>query len=100
MRLDPNNAERLVWSRLRRRQLGERFRRQEPIGPFVADFVCVARSLVIEVDGESHGDPAADRARDRDMAALGFTVLRFWNDEVYSDLDAVVETIAEHLGGR
>ena len=94
MRRNPTPAERLVWSRVRRRQLGERVRRQEPIGQYIADFACISKGIVVEIDGDTHQDATADRARDDAMAEHGFRVLRFWNSEVYEDLDGVVESIA------
>ncbi len=64
---------------VRRERLGWGFRRQEPIGPYIVDFVCVTRRLVIEMDGEGHGGPY-DRKRDAYLERLGFRVLRFEND--------------------
>jgi very-short-patch-repair endonuclease len=76
------NAERKLWGALRSRQLnGAKFRRQAPIGPFVADFLCYGTRVVIEVDGGQHADSAHDRARDRWFVANGFRVLRFWNND-------------------
>ncbi|MFC6801725.1 endonuclease domain-containing protein [Deinococcus caeni] len=69
----------LLWQHLRRRQLGVTFRRQEPMGRYVADFVCYERTLVIELDGSQHLNSDADRERDADMLDHGFQTLRFWN---------------------
>jgi very-short-patch-repair endonuclease len=79
MRRSMTSAETAVWSMVRRKQLGWRFRRQEPIGPYIVDFVCVPRRLVVEMDGEGHGGPY-DRKRDAYLRRLGFRVLRFEND--------------------
>ena len=73
------SAETAVWSMVRRKHLGWRFRRQEPIGPYIVDFVCVPRRLVVEMDGEGHGGPY-DQKRDAYLRRLGFRVLRFEND--------------------
>ncbi|MCP3903235.1 MAG: endonuclease domain-containing protein [Planctomycetes bacterium] len=90
--------ERLLWSRLRnRRLLGAKFRRQHPIGPFVADFYCADAHLVIELDGESHDDPESDAARSRHLEQNGLSVVRVTNDEVLNDLDLVLERISTWL---
>lgn len=65
MRRDPTPAEALLWVRLRHNQLGVRFRRQEPIGPYIVDFACAAARLIIELDGDSHDELARDLRRDR-----------------------------------
>ncbi len=94
-------AERVLWRRIRYRQIfGHKFRRQAPIGPFIVDFLCVEQRLVIELDGGQHGmagGQASDAVRDRVLAAQGFAVLRFWNNEVAENLDGVLERIAEAL---
>ena len=91
------DAENLLWSRLRnRKMLGLKFRRQHPLGPYFADFVCIEIRLVIELDGGQHADagPAAyDTRRSACMAALGFQTLRFWNNQVLQETDAVLEAI-------
>jgi very-short-patch-repair endonuclease len=97
-----NNAtepERLLWSRLRRRQLGGfKFRRQHPIGRYVCDFVCREASMIIELDGSQHlVDALYDANRDAFLRSAGFRVLRFWNGDVLSQTDSVVETIYEAL---
>ena len=79
MRHHMTSAETAVWNMVRRKRLGWRFRRQEPIGPYIVDFVCVTRRLVIEMDGEGHGG-LYDRQRDAYLGRLGFRVLRFEND--------------------
>jgi len=92
------DAERLLWFRLRdRRLLGCKFRRQWPIGPYVVDFACVEHALAIEIDGSQHLDSASDKARDACLRGKGYSVLRFWNNEVLAGLDAVCETIAQRL---
>ena len=92
-------AEVLVWQRLRRRQImSGYFRRQVPVGPFVVDFLCARARLVIEIDGAQHAlRRRYDAARTRFLERRGYAVIRFWNHEVFANLDGVVETIAAHL---
>ncbi len=71
-----------------------KFKRQKPIGPYIADFVCVALRLVIEVDGGQHGGES-DMQRDHWFHAQGFTVLRFWNNEVLGQTEAVLERVRQ-----
>jgi len=89
------DAERLLWSRLRGRQVdGCKFRRQHPIGPYVVDFACIERSLVVELDGGQHVDrESEDMARTRSLESDGYSVVRFWDNQVFEELDAVVEAI-------
>lgn len=89
--------ERLLWSRLRNRQLGAVFRRQQPLGFYFADFVCLEHKLVIELDGSQHAGSEYDAVRDAALQARGFRVLRFWNNEVRGNLNGVLERIAEAL---
>lgn len=86
-------AESLLWQRLRRGQLGARFRREVALGPFVADFACLARRLTVECDVSRHRDSPYDRARDARLAAAGWRVLRFWNDDILDHTDAVCAAI-------
>lgn len=92
-------AERVLWREIRYRQiLGRKFRRQAPIGPFIADFLCVECRLVIELDGGQHAlaaGRASDAGRDTCLAAQGYIVLRFWNNEVADNLAGVLERICE-----
>ena len=92
--------ERLLWSRLRSRRLFDlKFRRQHPVGPFIADFYCDEARLVVEVDGESHvGRAEADARRAAFMEARGMRLLRVTNDDVLQDLDAVLTAIARAAG--
>jgi very-short-patch-repair endonuclease len=91
-------AERKLWFVLRDRRFAKfKFRRQVPIGRFIADFVCFERHLVIEVDGGQHADSVSDQRRDRWFAANGYRVLRFWNNEVMRNLDGVATLLAETL---
>lgn len=97
-------AERKLWFALRDRRLEHvKFRRQVPVGPYVADFLCYAHRLIIEVDGGQHGS-ARDAARDTWLADNGFRVLRFWNNEVLTSLPgvlrAVVDAVTPHPATR
>jgi len=93
-------AERRLWSALRGRSLnGCKFRRQHPIGCFIVDFVCLERRLIIEVDGGQHAENPDDERRTAWLEAQGWRVLRFWNDEVRENLDAVAERIMRCLDG-
>lgn len=94
-RRDLTDAERALWSRLRDRRLaGLKFRRQVALGPYVVDFCCESARLVIEVDGGPHaGTTDEDLNRTMDLEAMGYLVLRFWNNDVLKNLDGVVESI-------
>ena len=92
------DAERLMWSRLRGRQLnGAKFRRQHPLGLYVLDFVCLEAGLVIEVDGSQHADSADDAERDAWLAFQGLHVLRFWNNDVMHNMDGVLEVVMQAI---
>jgi len=99
LREAPTDAESLLWYHLRDRRLGHhKFRRQRPIGPYFADFACLEAKLIVELDGGQHVDAAAyDENRTRFIEAQGFRVLRFWNDEVLTQIDAVRERILQAL---
>lgn len=94
------DAEMRLWHALRSRQLtGWKFRRQHPVGPFVADFVYLAAGLVIEVDGAHHAEQRAkDDARTRFIESKGFRVMRFVDGQVLNELEAVLEVIRVTLG--
>jgi very-short-patch-repair endonuclease len=95
------NAERKLWYALRDRRFEDfKFRRQFPIGRFIADFVCFEARLVIEVDGGQHVENARDQYRDRWFTANGFRVLRFWNNEVLTNLEGVLTVLAEALAAE
>jgi len=104
LRRNMNDAEKLLWSRLRNHRMGGRkFRRQDSLGTYIVDFVCLDARLIIEVDGESHGNDrreALDAQRTAYLEKLGFRVRRFWNDDVLTDLDGVTDIIFEELNGR
>jgi very-short-patch-repair endonuclease len=75
-----------------------KFRRQVPIGGAIVDFVCYERRLVIEVDGGQHSENARDKLRDAELRQRGFRVLRFWNNDVLGNVEAVLQAIAEAAG--
>jgi very-short-patch-repair endonuclease len=92
------NAELKLWNRIRSRGIsGRKFVRQEPIGPFIVDFVCRECQLVIEVDGGQHATDKRDAGRDRWLTEHRYRVLRFWNNDVLANIDGVLETIAAAL---
>jgi very-short-patch-repair endonuclease len=94
MRSHPTATERALWWRLRNRKLGNlKFRRQRPEGSYVADFVCLEAKLVVEVDGVQHQGSISDRQRTQDLKRIGFDVIRFSNEEVLQDIDAVCARI-------
>ncbi|MGA7490442.1 MAG: endonuclease domain-containing protein, partial [Xanthobacteraceae bacterium] len=93
------DAEAKLWRHLRSRQLaGCKFVRQEPIGPYICDFVCRERRLVVEVDGSQHADSPADRTRDAWLASRRYRVLRFWNNEVLTNIEGGAD--GHSRGGR
>jgi very-short-patch-repair endonuclease len=99
LRSTQTSAEKQLWSRLRRKSLdGIRFRRQHPLYGFIVDFCCLEHRLVIELDGDSHADKSGyDAWRTEKLVERGYRVVRFLNDEVKENLDAVVETIWAEL---
>lgn len=96
-RKDLTLAASLLWGRLRAGQLGVKFRREDPIGPYIADFSCRSHRLVIEADGESHTDPDRDCARDSWFLDHGWFVLRFTNEEIIESLYEVINSIDRAL---
>jgi very-short-patch-repair endonuclease len=101
LRQTPTEAEKILWKALRRNQLGGvSFRRQHPIGRYVLDFYCPSAGLAIEVDGGQHAagqQKEVDLRRDQRLAANGVRMLRFWNNEVLSNLQGVLQTIVMDL---
>jgi very-short-patch-repair endonuclease len=101
LRKTPTKAEALLWYHLRDRRFADhKFRRQRPIGPYFADFACLDAKLVIELDGGQHIDAAAyDNDRTRFIEAQGFCVLRFWNNDVLTQMPVVLDQILLALRG-
>ena len=102
LRQHSTDAERKLWSELRDRQLdGHKFRRQVPIGNYIADFVCFEKKVVIEVDGGQHQVRAAyDEQRTKLLETSGFRVMRFWNNEVLGEMEGVLIAISAALSGE
>src|SRR5436309_14434138 len=99
LRRDQTDAERKLWLRLRERQVnGFKFRRQQPIGRYIVDFFCPDMKLVIELDGGHHSHQVqADQHRTDYLTKVGYRVLRFWDNEVLSETEAVLQKIADEL---
>ena len=89
----------MLWQALRKNQLnGNRFRRQHPIGQYIADFACIERKVVIELDGGQHQDQVAyDERRTAFLHGNGWRVLRFWNNDVLNNIEGVLSVIEEEL---
>ena len=98
LRQNSTDAEKRLWQHLRLKQLaGWKFRRQQPLGTFIVDFICLEKRLIIEIDGGQHAGNPKDTARDQWLKTQGFTILRFWNNEVLTNIDGVLEVIKEKL---
>ena len=96
-------AETKLWSKLSRRQMGYGFRRQHPIGSYIADFACTKQKLIVELDGGQHNEHAAaayDNIRTTALEKLGYRVLRFWNNDVLENIEGVCETILHALTNK
>jgi len=90
----------ILWSRLRRNQLGYKFRRQHSIGKYIVDFYCPERKLIIEIDGGQHNEEDArryDENRTKYFECLGMKVSRFWDNEVNNNISGVIQEIVNHL---
>jgi len=87
-----------LWSRIKNKQLGYKFRRQHSIGNYIVDFYCSDKKIIVELDGGQHNDEKEyDDKRTRYLNSLGLNVLRFWDNEVNGNLNGVLEKIQEHL---
>lgn len=95
LRKQQTDAERILWQCLRNRSMaGYKFRRQEIIGNYIVDFLCLEKKLIIELDGSQHMDmEQKDRKRTQFLESLGYIVIRFWNNEIMGELDSVKEEI-------
>jgi very-short-patch-repair endonuclease len=110
LRQRQTHAERFLWAKLRNRQLkGVKFRRQQPLGPYIVDFISFEKKIIVEVDGGQHNTPSPypspvegegktrDRERDAWLKERGYLVLRFWNNDLLANMDGVLEKIVENL---
>ena len=98
LRREMTDAERRLWTGLRAEQLGVKFRRQHPLGPYIADFACLSPKLIVELDGSQHAQQQAyDRERDAFFRAQGFGVLRFASNEPFINLEGVLQAVANRL---
>jgi very-short-patch-repair endonuclease len=101
MRHQPTEAESKLWLLLRdRRFVDHKFRRQVPIGPYIADFVCYARNLIVEADGSQHAGNTGDVVRDIELQRRGFRILRIWNNDILARPDIVLNAIWNALTGE
>ena len=96
LRKDMTTTEVLLWMELKNHKLGVKFRRQVPIGPYVVDFLCSERGLVVELDGGQHVD-GVDDVRDRYLESKGYQVLRIWNSIVRRDMEEALIMINNRL---
>jgi very-short-patch-repair endonuclease len=101
LRIDSTPAEKRLWEQLRNRQLAkQKFRRQAPVGPYVVDFICLERKLIIEIDGWTHStesEVSNDKRRASYLQSQGYKVIRFQNVEIKDGMDEVLTLIAEAL---
>ena len=101
LRQNETEAEYYLWSELRNRHLnGHKFSRQIPLGPYIADFICREKNLIIELDGSQHAGSEYDITRTQWLNANGYSVLRFWNLAVLQERRSVLDTIVAALDGR
>lgn len=100
MRREATDAEHRLWSRLRNRGLGGyKFKRQHTIGPYIADFVCLERRLIVEIDGSQHNEQV-DGARTEYLRSRGLRIVRYWNNDLLQNTDGVLMSLLEILEGR
>ena len=99
LRASPTDAERLIWLKLRdRRLMGAKFRRQVSFPPYTVDFCCFEAKLIVEVDGSQHAERLRqDAVRTRRLEGAGFSVIRFWNNDVLKNIDGILEAILVEL---
>ena len=102
LRSNLTDAESRLWQKLKRRQIATlKFRRQQPIGAFIVDFVCFERRVIVEVDGGQHAERVLyDEQRTRWLEAQGYLVLRYWNNDVLASTEAVAQAILDVVEQR
>lgn len=95
LRHNQTDAEQVMWHHLKaRRFMNLKFRRQHPVGPFIADFACLEARLIVEIDGGQHSENARDASRNAYMNKEGFEVVRFWNNDVLQNIDGVLSALS------
>ena len=100
MRRQPTDAERALWHLLRAHRFAStKWKRQQPIGRYIVDFVCFEQRLIIEADGGQHAGSSYDHVRDAWLSSQGFTLLRFWNDDILNNAEGVATAILAALNG-
>jgi len=99
LRKNSTYAEKLIWRHLRNLNLdGIKFRRQQPLGPYIVDFIAAEKKLVIELDGGQHAaNKVLDKDRDQYIESEGYRVLRFWNNEVLQNTEGVLERLRQEI---
>ncbi|WEK47009.1 MAG: endonuclease domain-containing protein [Candidatus Andeanibacterium colombiense] len=98
MRREPTDAERKLWSILRGKRLsGRKFKRQQQIDRYIADFVCFEARLIVEADGSQHAESPSDAQRDAYLTGQGFRLLRFWNNDILTNPDGVATAVLAAL---
>ena len=98
LRINSTDTEKYLWKYLRGKQLtGFKFRRQHPVGKYIVDFVNLERKIIIEVDGGQHSENKKDKLRDKWLKEKGYEVLRFWDNEVFTNVEGVLEVIREKI---
>jgi len=93
LRRDMTGAEKKLWYSIRRKQLGVKFRKQQPLGRYIVDFVCFEKKMIIEIDGGEHFENKDDEIRDEWFKRQGYKILRFWNNDVLTNTDGVIQLI-------
>ena len=100
LRNNQTDSERLLWEYLKASKLGVKFRRQSPLGDYIAGFVCLSKKIVVELDGSIHNTKEQkehDNLRDYSLEKMGFKTLRFTNNQIYNDIEMVLQTIKQHI---
>jgi very-short-patch-repair endonuclease len=98
MRSNPTEAEHRLWQLLRAKRLaGYKFKRQLPIDQYIVDFACIQKRLIVEADGGQHSESEYDADRDAHLRSQGFTVLRFWNNDIFKNEEGVLTSILNAL---
>ncbi len=98
LRAEMTDAERFLWQHIRKRQLNHKFRRQQSIGAFIVDFICFEKKLILELDGGQHDVQLdADQTRTKWLEQQGYKVLRFWNNDVLTNIEGVIDSILQAL---